>query len=236
MGVDIVHLFRADAAVGQSDGHCLGSAAAVRSGRSHVVGVAGSAVAHKLGINGSSPPEGVVQLLQEEHPRSLAQNKAAALQVKGNGGPLGILALAQSLHRRKAADGQRGHAGFRSAAKHHIGIAVADVVEGVSHRIGASGAGGHWAGTHAPEACINGHLAGSHIADGGRDVKRGHPVPALFSSPVMLRLGDGQAADAAGEDYTAPVQILLRPIPGRIGQGLPGGNHSELGKAAHTPG
>ena len=63
VGVDVAHLLRRNAAVGQRHGYGLGAAAAVRKGGGDVMGVAGSAVARHLGVDLGSPGLGVLQFL-----------------------------------------------------------------------------------------------------------------------------------------------------------------------------
>ena len=236
VGVDVAHLLRRNAAVGQRHGHGFGAAAAVRKGGGDVVSVAGGAVAHHLGVDFGPPGPGVLQLLQKQHARALAHDEAAALRVKGDGGPVRVLRLGQGLHGGEAADGHGRDGGLGAAAEHDLGVAVPNVVESVAHGVGASGAGGDGAGAHSPEARVDGHLTRRHVADGGGDIEGGYPVKALFLSPAVLRLGDGLSADTAGEDHAAAIRVrLLHGEPG-VGQGLPGRRHGELGEAAHALG
>lgn len=81
----------------------------------------------------------MLQLFQQQHAGALAQHKTAALGVKGNGCPVGIRGLGQGLHGCEAADGQGVTLGFRGRREHHVGVAVTDIVEGITHRIGAAG-------------------------------------------------------------------------------------------------
>lgn len=97
------------------------------------------AVAGDFGIDLGAPGQRVLQLFQQQHTGALAQHEAAAFGVKGDGCPVGIRGLGQGLHGCEAADCQRGYAGFRAAAEHDVGIAVPDIVEGISHRVGAAG-------------------------------------------------------------------------------------------------
>ena len=236
VGVDVTHLLRRNAAVGQRHGHGFGAAAAVRKGGGDVVSVAGGAVAHHLGVDLRPAGLGVFQFLQKQHARALAHDEAAALRVKGNGGPVGVLRLGQGLHGGEAADGHGRDGGLGAAAEHDLGVAVPNVVESVAHGVGTSGAGGDGAGAHGPEARVDGHLTRRHVADGGGDIEGGYPVKALFLTPAVLRLGDGLSADAAGEDHTAAVRIRLLHGETGVGQGLPGRRHGELGETAHTLG
>ena len=171
VGVDVAHLLRRNAAVGQRHGHGLGTAAAVRKRGGDVVSVAGRAVTDHLGVDLGSPSLGVFQLLQKQHARTLAHNKAAALRVKGDRGPFGVLRLGQGLHRGKAADGQRRNGRLRAAAEHSVRVAVTDIVERIAYGVGAAGAGRHRTGAHSPEARINGYLSRRHIADGGGNIE-----------------------------------------------------------------
>ena len=180
--------------------------------------------------------EAQAALRHVEPPGQVVQHEAAALRVKGDRGPFGVLRLGQSLHGGEAADGHGRDGGLGAAAEHDLGVAVPNVVEGVAHGVGASGAGGDGAGAHGPEPRVNGHLTRRHVADGGGNIEGRHPVKALFQPPAVLCLGDGLTADAAGEDHAAAVRVcLLRGEPG-VGQGLPGRRHGELGETAHTLG
>ena len=103
-------------------------------------------------------------------------------------------------------------------------------MEGVAYSVAAAGTGGHRAGTHALKFGQNGQLARRHVADGGGDIEGRDPVPAPLQAPAVLSLGDGLAADAAGDDDAA----LLRGGIGHIIvlQRLLGGGYGELGEAA----
>ena len=236
MGVDIVHILRLGAAVCKGHLHGLGGTAAVGPGSGHVIGVAGGAVAHDLRKDSGAPGLGVLQLLQQEDGRTLAQHEAAALRVKGDGSPLGIGILGQGLHGGEGADGQRRHSGLRAAAEHHISITVPDIVEGIAYGIGAAGTGGHRTGAHAPEAGVDGDLAGGHVADAGGDIEGRDPVPALLLALVVLCLRDGEAADAAGDNDAAAIRLRFIQREASTVQCLLGGDDGHLGEAAHPLG
>ena len=159
-----------------------------------------------------------------------------SLRVKGDGSPLGIGILGQGLHGGEGADGQRRHSGLRTAAEHHISITVPDIVEGIAYGIGAAGTGGHRTGAHAPEAGVDGDLAGGHVADAGGDIEGRDPVPALLLALVVLCLRDGEAADAAGDNDAAAIRLRFIQREASTVQCLLGGDDGHLGEAAHPLG
>ena len=226
---------RKPSGVGQGLGHGAGAALPVGGGGGDVVGVAGGAVAHHLGIDLGAPGHGVPVLLQHQHGRALTHDEAAALGVKGDGGPAGVIPHVEGPHGGEAADGQRGDGGLGAAAEHHLGVAVPDVAEGVAHRVGAAGTGGYRAGAHALKARHDGNEAGAHVGDGGGDIEGGGPVKALLRAAQLLALGHLDAAHAAGDDDAAAGEILLLPVQTAVGQGLLGGGGGQLGVAAHVP-
>ena len=234
VGVDVAHLLGGHAAVGQGLGHGPGAALPVGGGGSHVVGVAGGAVAHHLGVHLGPTGLGVFVLLQHQDAGALAHHKAGTLGVKGDGGPVGVVPHMEGPHGGEAADGQGGDGGLGAAAQHHLGIAVPDVAEGVAHGVGAAGAGGDGAGTHTLEAEGDGDEAGSHVGDGGGDVKGRGPVKALLRAAHLLGLGVADAADAAGDDDAAAGAVDGLQIQTAVGHRLLGGGHSQLGVAGHV--
>ena len=201
-----------------------------------MVGVAGGAVTKDLGVNLRPPGLGVVQLLQQEDARALSHDKAAALRVKGNGGPAGVHRLGQGLHGGKAPHGQRRQGRLAAAAEARVGIAVPDGAEGVPHGVGAPGAGGNRAGAHSPEARVNGHPPGGHVADACGNEEGRHPVPPPGQPPVVLLLRDADAANAAGNHDAAAFRVGLFHPEATVRQGLPGGGQGKLGKAPHALG
>ena len=236
MGVDVVHRLGGNSRVGQSLPHAGGPARSAGSRGGDVVGVAVGAVAHHLGVNFCPPGLGVAQLLQQKGARPLAHDKAGALSVKGDGGPQGVAPLVEGLHSGKAPHGQRGNRSFAAAAQHYLGVTVPDVAEGVAHGVGPSGAGGYHAGAHALEAVADGHMARRHVGDNHGDHEGRDRIPAPLAPPLVGLTHHLEAADAAGEDYPAAVQILLLPVQAGVGHALVGGRQGELGEAVHLLG
>ncbi len=139
MGVDVVHILRLGAGVCNGHGHGLGAAAAVGPRGSHVIGVAGGAVAYEFRIDLGAPGLGVLQLLQQQDRRAFAQDEAAALASKGMEARLGSGFWLRAFMDVKAPMARGGDTGFRAAAEHDVSITVPDIVEGISYGIGAAG-------------------------------------------------------------------------------------------------
>ena len=182
------------------------------------------------------PGLGAVILLQKQNAGPLSQNKAAALPVKGDGGPGRVVPSVQGLHGGKAADGQGGDHALGPATEHHVGVAVPDLPEGVAHRVGAPGAGGDRAGTHALKAVPDGDEPGGHVADGHGDIKGRDSVEALGLALHQLLHRDGQPADAAGDDDAAAQGVLPLHVQPAVRYGLLGRRHRKLGKSGHMLG
>ncbi len=236
MGVDVVHRLGGNSRVGQGLPHAGGPARPTGGGGGDVVGVAVGAVAHHLGIDFGSPGLGVAQLLQQEGARPLPHDKTGALLIKGDRGPQGGAPLMEGLHGGKAPHSQRRDGRLAAAAEHHLGVAVPDVAEGVSHSVGPSGAGGYHAGAHALEPIADGHMPRRHVGDNHGDHEGRDTIPAPLAPPLVGLAHRLEAADAAGEDDAAAVQILLLPVQSGVGHTLVGGRQRELGKAVHLLG
>ena len=96
------------------------------------------------------------QFLQHQHTGALPHHKAVPFPVKGDGSPQGVCSFRQCPHGGKTTDGHGGDGRLTAAAEHHFGIAIPDLPEGITHRVGTSGAGRDYAGTHALQSIADG--------------------------------------------------------------------------------
>ena len=177
----------------------------------------------------------MLQLLQDQHRGPLAHDEAAALLVKGDGGTAGIGGVGQGAHGGESAHGQGRDGGLGSAGHHHLGVAVPDVAESVTHRIGAAGAGRHWADAHAVQSEADGDMAGRQVGDHHWDEEGGDPVKAPALPSLAGGLEGADAADAAGQGDADPSSVLPLQVQAAVGYGLRGRRHGKLGEAVHPP-
>ena len=84
MDVDVVHHRGLDPRVGEGGPHHADGPVAVLAGGGDVVGVPRHAVAHDLAEDPGTPVAGVLQLLQDEDPRPLADDESVPVTVKGS--------------------------------------------------------------------------------------------------------------------------------------------------------
>ena len=106
-------------------------------------GVAGHAVADHLGVDVGAAVQGVLQLLQHQHPAALAHDEAVASGVERPAGLLGLVVAGGE--RPQGGEGRHAHlvhGRLRAAGEHGRGVAPPDDVEGVAQGVGPGRAGG----------------------------------------------------------------------------------------------
>ena len=235
VGVDVVHLLRGNAGVGQRLLHAADGPHAAGSRGGKVVGVTVGTVTHYFRVNFGTARLGVFKAFQHEDAAALAHDEAAAAGVKGQAGCLRVLGRGEGFHAGKTADAQRADAALGTAADHDGLIAIPDAMEGIAHGVGAARAGRDRAGAHSLEAKANGDLGRCHVGNGHRDKIRADLFHSLFQTTAVLLLDGGQAADAAGHADT-DVFALCGQIQAAVGQCLRGSAQRQQGEPGHLAG
>ena len=82
VGVDIVHLGRRYAGIGQGGVHGAGPAAAGGVGCGHVIGIAADPAAEDLGVNPGLAPARVGQGFEDQNARAFTQGHALAITIE----------------------------------------------------------------------------------------------------------------------------------------------------------
>ena len=119
------------------------------------------AVAGHLPQNGCSPSLGVLELLQDNHPGSLAEDETVAVAIEraAGSGRLGIAG------RERGEEVEAGHAervdhAMGAAREHHVGVASTDDLNRFADRLRAGGAGGEAIRVRPPRTEDPGEVAG----------------------------------------------------------------------------
>src|SRR5437773_1643385 len=80
--VDVLNVFGVLACVAQSQLHGPGRSGSLGMRGGNVVGVGGTAAAEHLGIDGSAAMAGSLQLFQDQHPSTFAEDKAVTVAIE----------------------------------------------------------------------------------------------------------------------------------------------------------
>ena len=86
VGVNVTYLLGCQASILKGQANAAGRPLATGHWGRHMVSIAGHAIADHLGINGSPPTEGMLQLLQDEDATPFTDHKAIPTAVKGTAG------------------------------------------------------------------------------------------------------------------------------------------------------
>ena len=204
----------------------------VRSG--DVVGVAGVAVAHNLGVDLGPSGLGVLILLQDQDARAFAHDKAAAALVEWGAGLFRVLAGGQRLAVGKACNANRVDCGLCSARDDGVGIAVAHRAECLTDGICGGCAGGYNRQIWSLCVVTDGDVAARDVADHHWDQKRRDMARTALKELEAL-VGDGVDAAASAADIDAKalrLDVLAGFEPGIL-HCLGGSRHRVLGKQVH---
>ena len=178
--VDVHHVARVDAGVGQGQGHATKGTRTVRARRDEMVGVGGGGVPEDEPERPGARRGDVLEPLQYDEPGALAHDKPVAVGVEGAGGKLGTAHVAahhvqpQEGRHRAVAD-QRVDA----AGQHDVGGPPAQQLGALADGRGTGRAGsGHgqaWPLEAEPERQVGGDRAG-HDDGNGQRAQRPHPL------------------------------------------------------------
>ena len=184
-----------------------------------------------LSKDGRAPRLGVPELLEHQDACSLAEDKAAPVLVEGPGGEAWrvIVARGEGLHPGEAGDRQDVDAGLRPARHHDVSLPVAYHAKSVSDAVGAAGAGRGHGVVRAPQAVLDAHQTGRHVGQHVRDeVGADPPLPSL-AHEIAHRVEGRGIAHPSADGYASPGPLRVgERLPPRLGQGLLGGDLSEL--------
>src|SRR5215211_3524019 len=118
--------------------HHLPDADRLWLGCGKVVRVVGGAVAEHLGVDLRAARPGGLELLQDERASALPHHEPRARRVEGPRGSRGVLLLGgEAAHGREAGQDQRVDAGLGAAREDRVGVAAADDLGALPHRVRA---------------------------------------------------------------------------------------------------
>ena len=234
--VDVVHHRRLHARLVERRLHHPQRAVPVLGRRRHVMSVGGHAVADQLGVCGRSARAGMLQLLQNEHAGTLADNEPVAVLVERPAGPLRlVVARGQGAHGREAADAHRRDGSLRPARNHHVGGAAAHHLAGVPDGVRRGRAGGAGGGVRPAGPETDGHLAGRQVDDGRGDEEGRYLARTTLEQRAVLALDGGEAANARGDEHAGPRPQRPLQIHAGILQREGRRRHRVLDEHVHLP-
>ena len=181
-------------------------------------GVAGAGVAEDLAVDRDPPGQGVLALLEHEHPGPLAEDEAVAVEVErpAGAGRLVVPPRGRDLHQVEARHDARGDRGVGAAGHDQGRLAVLDAAEGIADRVGARGAPGRDDVRRPAQAEPDRDLRRAVAVRAGRE---GEDVGPLGPPRVVVgvhRLDEfGPAPARAEQDADLPARLQVEPLGGQ---------------------
>ncbi len=159
---------------------------AFRPGGGGVVGVAGVAVAHNLGVNLRAALKCVLEALENEDGAAVAHYEAPPVRVERERGVLRVGGPGEGLGVCEAGDSE-GNGGILAAAGDDcVGMPSGDRPECLAEAVGGGRAGGDYVEAGALGHVLDGHVPRRDVAYHRGDEERGNPL----SAGVLDHLGD----------------------------------------------
>ena len=240
MCVDVPDVGGGELGLPQRPAHRSGLGLPGRVRLDHVVRVGGDAGPGQLAVDPGAAGLRVLEGLDHQHGRALAEYEAVPVHVPRTRRALRlVVAATHRLHLREAGDGQRVDDPFGTADHHDVGPSEADHVDAESDRLVTGGAGRH-RGVHArlgpdPEADVGGSGVGHQHRDGQRTDAAG----ALLLLDVPVAQQGVQTADPGGDGHAEPFpvdRIVFLEAEAGVAPRLHGSDHAELGRAVQPAG
>ena len=190
------------------------------------------AVKWYFAVDPGPPRLGVFQLLEDQRPRTLADDEAVAVHVERTRSVQGVVvARRERLHRVESADARLVHRGFRAARNHDVGLTVADGVEGIDHTVVGGGARRDGAVVRPHEPVLDRDVSRSDIGDHAGNKERAKPRRVSTLSIAQTFVEERfESPDPRTPDHAHLLQVGLFEIEPRILHGLRGGDQSILGE------
>ncbi len=210
MRVDVRHLVRVQARVGQHAADGENHPGAVRLRLGDVVRV--GRVPHARGdrVYGGPAARRVLGGLEHDHACALAEDESVpALVERARGAFRLVVPGGQGAHGRERGDVQLNDRGLGPAGQHQIGAAGPDHLQPVADRLGTGRACAD-RGVHAGAGAeLDADPPRGAVRHQHRDRERREPLPAFLPQRVVGGQGRGDAADAAGDHHAEPLRLDL---------------------------
>ena len=184
-----------------------------------MVRVVRRAVAEHLGVDPRAAADRALELLEQQHAGALAHDEPGARRVERARGERRILLLGdEPAHRAEAGEDHRMHAGLGAAREDDVGVAAANRLRALPHRVGAGRARRDRRVVRAAEAEVDRDLPARRVdEDVGEEPRRDPRVAALAEHLVLLEHAD-DAADRRADEDAGPRGI--DPLDARVGPRL----------------
>ena len=125
-----------------------------------------------------------------------------------------------------------GQGGLAAAGNDHVGLVVANELEGVAHGVGGAGTGrdDHLVRSLQPVLDRELPLAALPISLG---MVKAETCPGLFRAAAVLNLDRLQAADARAENHAAAPGVFLREVDAGVAHGIDAGDRANCTKRSN---
>ena len=199
--VDVADLRRVDAGILQRKRHAR--ADPLEIGVREVPGVGVRAVARQLGEHGRVAALGVVERLEDQESRTLADDEALSSPAERAAGALRVVAAGgEHAHGVPGCENDRGQRRVGPAGEHHVGFSGAERAEGLANRVGSRRASDGKCEVRALESQLGGEEACRRIRHGSGDDRR-LGARARLGEAVSVRLLARRNAPEARSDVHA---------------------------------
>ena len=141
--VHIVNVLGIQSRVAERKTHGSRRAGTILQGRGNVVCITGRTVTGQLGINLCAALLRVLQFLEHQNARALADYKAVPLKIEGNRSALRVLRRIERRELHEARNPDRGDARLRAARQHDIRVAADNGAKGLTDVVCAGCTGRH---------------------------------------------------------------------------------------------
>jgi hypothetical protein len=241
VGVDVVDRLRTDSRARHRHAHGALGTLATLGRRRHVERVGGRAIAGHLCDRARASRPCVLQLLDDQHRRSLRDDEAIARRVERTGchgrvvgAGVGILGSAERSHLAEAGEGQRHQRRLGPGAEHDVGLAAHDRFHRLADGVAAGRTGADDGHVRSADPVLDGDLprrgVGEHV---WQHERADAPRPALEERLVAVE-DHADAADGGADHHPEAVHFdvaVHEPVLAEqagMTERLPGRRHGEM--------
>jgi len=175
---------------------------------------------------------GVFVLFEDQRAGALADHESVAVYVERARSVLGVVVTGRDgLHRRESSHARFVDRSLRTARDHHVGLAPADLVEGVDHAVVRRSAGRNDTVVGAHESVLHRDEAGRDVGDHAGNEERAKPrgVSSLGIARTFVE-ERFESSDTRTPNDARLLLVELLHVEPCVLHGLRGGDEGVLGE------
>src|SRR5579871_4404465 len=220
--------------IANSIAHHAESAFVFRSGLRDVIGVGRHAIANDFRNDGSSAPPGMLKLLKNKNACAFADDKAIAPLIPRATGLLWIIiARGKRAHRRESTNAHASDGSFRAASDHHVGIAILNDAEGITHGMRTGGTSCRRGLVRSLGSVAHGNLSRRQIDNRRRNEKRRYLPRAALHQCGVFALDDIESTDPGANVHADTLIIFGSDLEAGALDGFIRGGKRQMDEASH---